>query len=134
MSRRGCCLGAAKTGSGAVGGALQFREFALVGRAPAVEPCPVEVEPLAPVARFVTQLLPFVPGRVCALDSGGMTFGFHQLGAAGGSGPKPCLDERGLVFAGAIFSSACPCRRNDACDFCSHCAAISVAALVCARP
>jgi hypothetical protein len=61
MSRRGCCLRSAQTGGCAVGGPLELPEFALAGRAPAMESRPIELEALATIARFVTEPLSLVP-------------------------------------------------------------------------
>ncbi len=55
MSTRGRSLRTAKTGSGTIGGPLKLPEFALADGAPAVEPCPIELEALAAIARFVAQ-------------------------------------------------------------------------------
>jgi hypothetical protein len=51
----------AKTGSGTVGSPLKLPELALADRAPAVQPCPIELEALATIARFVAQPLQLVP-------------------------------------------------------------------------
>jgi hypothetical protein len=60
-----------ESGSRAVGGALEFPEFSLADRTAAVEPCAIQLEALAAVARFVTQpvsLVASVPSRVIAVD------------------------------------------------------------------
>jgi hypothetical protein len=49
-----------KPGSGTVGCPLELPELGLAARASAVHPCPVEVEALTTVARFVSQPLSFV--------------------------------------------------------------------------
>jgi hypothetical protein len=86
MSGRGWGLGPAKTGGGAVGGPLQLPEFALAGGAPAVVPCPLEVEALATVARLVAQplsLVPLLARRVHAVEGAAMTLGLHRWRAVG---------------------------------------------------
>jgi hypothetical protein len=118
---------------------LELPQFPLAGRSPAVEPCPTELEALATVARFVTQplsLVSLVAPCVHAVEVAVMTLGLHRrrtIGVGpcrGRIGPNACLDERGLVFAGAILSGTGLSGADDACDFCSHVAAIAVVALV----
>ena len=57
---RGRGLSPAQTGSGTVRSPLELSEFALADGAPAVEPCSIEVEALATIARFVAQPLSLV--------------------------------------------------------------------------
>jgi hypothetical protein len=78
VSRGSGGLRPAKAGGGAVGGALQLSKLALAGRAPAVEACPIEVEALPAVARFLTQplsLVPRVPRCVHAVGGAVTTLG-----------------------------------------------------------
>ena len=139
MSRDGCWLRPAKARSRAVGGPLEFTQFALAGRSPAVEPCPIELEALATVARVVTQplsLVSLVARCIHAVEGAVMSVGFQHrrvadLRSCGGRiGPDACFDERCLLFAGAILSGTGLCGRDDAFDFCSHLAAVAVVAFV----
>jgi hypothetical protein len=82
---------------------LELPEFVLAGGASAVEPCPIELEALATVARFVTQalsLVSLVPGNVRGSGAVVATGPGLRRAVEGASwcrrrtGPNACLYER----------------------------------------